>query len=223
MSEGVVGFTSEFEEVDEGGFVGGRDFRNGVAVEFDFGEAGVVCAFDGDGRKEDEAGTGVNAFELVEVIGVLLFKIVESGFSGERFVESVSEHDGLGRPLGEEVLHVLGVTFETEAVAHFVARPGEAADFELLVGDGDLEAGFQLTVFEEAFHHGVSVEEDGVVAGAGCGFGTGLEGFDFGVGGGDGLARGPEDSVDHDAHGLRDGEVSEVTKGGGEGATAPFV
>jgi len=57
---------------------------------------------------------------------------------------------------------VVYVTFWAEAVADFVASPGEAAEFEVLVWMGEVNEGFEGAVFLKAFDEGVAVEENAV-------------------------------------------------------------
>ena len=68
----------------------------------------------------------------------------------------------VGRPLGEEVLEVIDVTFRAEAVADFIAGPGEAAEFEVFKRVSQLDEGFEGAGFLKAFDEGVAVEENAV-------------------------------------------------------------
>ena len=157
-----VGILCWVEEVDKSGLVLGSEFGDGFGVEFDFGLPCLVCSFDCDGGEHDDLSPGMSAAELVEVREIVLAEFGEAFFPSERFVEAVAENDGVGGPLGEEVFHVLGVAFESEAVSDFVAGPSETADFES-GGIGDLKAGFEFAALKESLDHGVSVEENGGV------------------------------------------------------------
>ena len=57
---------------------------------------------------------------------------------------------------------MLDIAFGAEAVADFVARPREAADAEFFIGVSEVQARLEVTGFEQAFDHGVAVEQDSV-------------------------------------------------------------
>ena len=55
------------------------------------------------------------------------------------------------------------VTLRPQAVADFIARPGEAAEVQRLSRLGQLDQGFQLPLLREALNHGIAVKEDRIV------------------------------------------------------------
>ena len=118
--------------------------------------------FGGDGRAKNEVGFGMSAADFAEVGGVVAFELFEAIESGEGLVHAEAKNDVVGRPFGEEVLKVIDVTFRAEAVADFVAGPGEAAEFEVLVRVGEVNEGFEGAGFLKAFDEGVAVEKNAV-------------------------------------------------------------
>jgi len=122
----------------------------------------VAGVFGGDGREESDAGFGMAAADFAEVGLEVALELLDAIESGEGFVHTEAENDVVGWPFGEEVLEVVYVTFGAEAVADFVASPGEAAEFEVLVWMGEVNGGFEGAVFLKAFDEGVAVEENAV-------------------------------------------------------------
>ena len=87
--------------------------------------------------------------KLVQVVRVVLSELVETRLAGERFVQSIAEDDRVRRPLGEQVLHVLGVAFQSKAIANLITSPGQAADLKPGFRLRDLEARLQLSMLEQ--------------------------------------------------------------------------
>ena len=99
--------------------------------------------------------------QLFEVGSVALLECRESIRTAECFVHSITQNKKIGRPLLDEVFHVLGVALQPQAVPHLITGPGKAANLQALVSHGNLHAGFHFPMFKQTFDHGVAIEEQG--------------------------------------------------------------
>ena len=99
--------------------------------------------------------------QLFEVGSVALLESREAFRTAECFVHSITQNKEIGRPLLDEVFHVLGVALQPQAVPHFITSPGKAANLQALVGHGNLHAGFHFPMFKQTLDHGVTIEEEG--------------------------------------------------------------
>ena len=105
----------------------------------------------------------MQACELIQITFQGCAESWDARRAGRGFVHAVTQHHNLRGPRLEQILHVCSIALRPQSVRNLIAGPGQAAEVQVFPRLGQLHSSFQFPMFQQPFHHGISVEKDGVV------------------------------------------------------------
>ena len=116
-----------------------------------------------DRRKQHKFCSRMQACELIQITFQGCAESGEARRAGKGFVHAVTQHHNLRGPRLKQILHVRRIAFRPQSVRNLIAGPCQAAEVQIFPRLGQLHPGLQFPMFQQPFHHGISVEKDGVV------------------------------------------------------------